>query len=468
MKQPNVNRKTLSLIQVIISIVLIIASVAACFAPLVKIETNDKLESISELIYEMDPEGELGIEMDDFYELDEVKVGFIQFVKIISLSTKISEAADDGDTQDLQELIKSDEGKEALLMGIAFASIFMDALEPLMEDGEESNISLGIILNLLVQLIALMGILIFTFTIPIIIFIKAFIAIIRALKNIKTPEKCAGKVGKTLPSVMTLPLTYMIAQTFVPGVNFAIGSILILVFALINVFVSATCARLREYSDEEFKYSVIVQGASLIGMIGYLVYFFNILKANIYKRFISGQSLDILTKEAMYEGKLDIPNAHIIGLVLILVTFSLILSSVKYLSKNANRFGHTMGSKKRLRDSAIVKAIFIALTYAFPIYIASGSYDYSNIGFGSKVKLLEFSSAEKSALTLSLVGIIIMLVAEIGLLVTRKIFAKNLTNEQMAAVVSGMSETPDEKMDSNEGDVEEPEQNDTEPEESNQ
>ena len=198
MVQPNVNRRTVSFIQVWVSIVLILASIVVAFTPLITIKTSEKFDGINEMIQELD----LDVEIEEMPE--EIGVSMPALItsigNIINFAGSVGEAAESGDVEDLEEI-----EPETIFMIAALASVFADSFDFGGEEGSEMG--LGTLLNLLITLIAFMYVLIFTFVMPIVLAVVGVIALIRALKSMNNPEDVVGKVGGVLPGFISIPLT---------------------------------------------------------------------------------------------------------------------------------------------------------------------------------------------------------------------------------------------------------------------
>ncbi len=444
MLQPNIPRRVISFIKVWVSIVLIIATLAVSFTPLITLKTGDNIESINEILEQIDGADELEIPE----EIGVSMPGLISSVGVMIDLFGIASSVDEIDTEqeandtvkELEELLTSPEGRQSLLMTAAFVATITDGFNM-----ERSGI--GGMLSFIITIFSLIFILIFSFIAPVFIAIMAIIAVIRALKNVHTPELCAGKVGSVLPSLISLPLLYILFQSFVPGLRYGTGSMLIFIFSLISVVLSAICARLRKYSDDECKYSLIAQGTSILGVVGFLIYFFSIVKTNLFQNFILGEWSEVMIAAESVSSVADLPNGHVLAPIFMFLAVIFMFSSLGYIEKVAGRFAHSIKTKRgRASDVALVSAILLLLSYVFPVIVSGATYDYSKLGYSKELCFLEFTAAESSALTLSLVGIIIMLVAEIGLIVLKKVFAPELRKEDVIAVVTGNAKTPDEKL----------------------
>lgn len=153
MRQINLPQKTRSLVQVWVSVLLIILAIIFAFNPILTLDMTDN--SLSETMTDaMDMVGEVmdDDEISDFDIPDKVDVTTFKvirsvtvFAKFIGLSAKTaSSAVDEDDTalrqsvREMENLLKSKEGQEALILGFALASQAID-LEDLVDDKDKNK-----------------------------------------------------------------------------------------------------------------------------------------------------------------------------------------------------------------------------------------------------------------------------------------------------------------------------------------
>lgn len=461
MWQPNVPRKTVSLVSVWVSVLLILVSVIMSFTPMMTLKTGDKVQAINEIVEKISGEETLDIP-------EEVEVSMPQLlgsVKVVfSMVGVAMDAAKDaqngGDVsqagEDLKALFETPEGKETIIMTAAFVSTILDGFDFSTESG------MGMFLNLIITVIALLYVLIFTFIVPFVYVIVALVAIVRALSSVKEPEKVVGKVGSTLPSMIALPLIYLMFQSFIPGMAYASGSLMLWILAFAGVICSALVARLRKYDDKDFKYSLILQGTSILALVGYIIFFFNAIKTNLIQNFLMGGWSEVMAGIAAAEAlnqTVEVGSAHIVYAILILVAFFSIILSIGYFTKSASRLACSVkrqGKFGSVNDNAIVTSIFMILVFVLAKVVMGGVHDYTdlsaflssnpNVTDASQVTFLTLNASETAALNGVLVGGIIAFVSELALIILKKVFCAGMSEDQMIDVMTGKAKTPEEKL----------------------
>ena len=456
MKQLNVSKKVTAPLMVWVSIVLIVATLLFSFMPIMCLDTSINGDGISEML------GDIGGEMDiEIPEKVEITVGkLINSAKVIGKIINVAkEAANEasGNTtkkdgpsaaEELQAYMETPQGQETLLVAAAVGTTLANAFD----FGENAHI-LSIVINILIVFVSLMSVLAFVFIIPIKVIIMLIKALIPALSNVKTPELAASKVSTKLPEMLGIPFTIMVFQTFIPGMTYGWGLIAMTVTVAVSVLFCTVITRLRTYEPKKFMYLNVVQGVSIVSIVGFFVFFFNILKTNVITRFLKGNFAKQLINLAAGKTAADLAkepfepnNAYITDFVLIFAFIIAFLSSVAYISFAANRLSCTVDPKNRDRkmaDSKIVFAILMLVTYIAPTLVAGKTNFFYNVASKEAVgneSFLVLEAAETSALSAALVGIIIMIVAEVALIVLKKVLCKDLTALEASAIVCGRDE----------------------------
>ena len=465
MKQLNVSKKITSPIMVWVSVVLIAATLLFSFMPIMSFETADSIQQIDELLKEMDINSS-DLE-DGIPDKIDITVGkLISSIKVMASVVKVaSEAAKEASSgnsnvseaaEKLQTLLESKDGQNTLLVATAIGSTFMNAVD---FGGGESSI-LSIVVNLLLVLIALLIVLVLIFVIPIRIIIMLIKTLIQALSNVKTPEAVATKISSKLPELLAIPFFMMVMQTFVPGMSYGWGLIAICITVAVSVFFCTVISRLRTYETKKFVYLNVVQGASVFSVVGFFLYFFNILKANIIPTYLNKFSEYWINYAAAQKTAKNFkitftPNKDwITDGILILVFVIFLFASISFISYAANRLSctvHPSNKDKKLADSKIVFSVLLLATYIIPTIISKaerfcGEYDVSKgkspvVSLVSTGSYLPADELNSSALKVALAGIIIMIVAEIAILVLKKVLCKDLTSAEAALIVCGLDET---------------------------
>jgi len=461
----NVPRKTTSLIQVWGSMLLILIAVILSFTPIITLQIADKntIDSINQMVEEIS-----GEEIEDIPS--EIEVSAPKLIGSISLITKFISAMGSEDpalAQEVQQMIEGEEGKNTILTVAAIAASFMDIFGE--KEGEPKADGFAMVLKVLVVLICLLYVLIFTLIIPIICVITALIALISALKNVKTPEAAAGVVSKKLLGMVSLPMTFILFQCVLPTMHYGSGALGIWIVSFIGVALCMVLSRLHMYTPAQMKYANVLQGSALVATIGYLVFFFNVINAGVFNSFISGKWAKYVTEVVLIQANGgDVASAgYLIDAALVFVAVILVISSVNYFKTCVNRLSCTDGAgknNKKAKDGHLVGSIVNLFIYILPAVVIGSKNCLKNPASASTEgaeSFLALSAEQEAALTGALIGLILMVVAEIALIVMKKVVCKDVPAEEMAAVLEGtagvevVAETPAEEAPAEEAPAEE-------------
>ncbi len=455
MFQLNVPRKTTATIQVWVSVALLLAALLLSFAPIITLKTADNAEGINEMLEEIAPDA-------DFELPERVDITAIKLIKSVGVMGKlmssvtkgakaVSEGEDaDGALSDLEKTLTSEDGKETIIIAIAMVKTVADSVSK-DEDGNKKEFNLASLLIILVSFIAVIALLVMTVLLPIQLLIAAIKGIIPAIKGLQTPEAVSATVAAQLPKFLSMPLTIMLFQCVIPGMEYGSGVIGVAVCAIVSVVLGLVVSRLRSYKKDQFVYLNIAQGVSIVSLIGFLVFFFNLLKVNVFNNFMGGKLGDYLLKvTAATLAKQTTNDAYAIDMLLVVVYLFIALSAVSYIDFAAKRLSCTMGANKKgifPKDSKLASAIIMLAVYIIPAYLMGVKHYFNDATSTAKVGddyLLVLDGDEKKALTGVLIGLILVLASEIALIVLKKNFCKGITVEQINCVLGGDAETPDE------------------------
>lgn len=481
MKQLNVPKKLTSQIQIWTSVLLLVIATILSFTPIITLQTTKNAEDINEMLVKVAPDANLTIP-------ETVDVSAIKIVKSIGVGAKIIKATmnaaksvtseDDANQREIEmdgkiyilnedgtlvektnaaadlgseiaAILDTDEGKETILIALSLASTVASNFDT--KDMSGSGV-LASVLTMLITLIALIALLVLTFVIPIMLLVSTVAALISALTNLSTPEEVATKISRKLPGFISLPFTLMLFQCVVPGMTYGSGIAGICIVTILSAVLGLVVSRLRTYDGAAFRYLNIVQGVSALGIVGFVVFFFNLVKTNILTGFLHGKFADYvasvaqtLAAAAKIKGapKPEINNSYLVDLALIVVYVCFALASVTYLEKCVQRLACSASANKKgafPKDTCIVRAVLMIAVYALPTYIMGQKHFYNDPTSKAAVgdeSLLVLGTEQSAALTMVLVGIILMLVAEVALIVLKIMFCKGMNSESMAAIMSG-------------------------------
>jgi len=457
------SKKRVAALQAFISLGLIIAAFAFALTPLFGIDTTvrgfgesggEMKEAIAESVSDYSGDELLPSEIDN-----ELSVSPIRLIRVLVLYGKVIKrnvAYSEDVAKDIEEWISTESGREDI--------IIVSALSEMMEQmgkragGNESGLS--IIFNIVFTFLSFICTLIMTLVLPIIMLIKTISAAVSAISGRKTPERVAGKLGASLPSFMTILLLYGCVLCLSGAFTLGFGVAVIVGLGLLSALVNSLATRQMDLSRGECVYLNAVQGASAISVIGFLVYFFNIISAGAMRAFAGGTFSEYTSAAASI--KVNDPSASIHSeymadgvMMLLYVLFAAI--SVYYLERATRRL--SLGGAKG--EHNLVLSVFAVLTCIIPLIISASMHYFENPTSSAAVGDASFLPKESFGfgnLVGALVGASIMLISEIGALVLVRLFGSGASSERRGALLSGkamkdymlegLSENSDEGADS--------------------
>ena len=467
MPQFNLSKKLVSSVQLWASLLLIVLAFVFSMTPIITLETSlDVLESeafedvdLEELFEELELDADF---LEDYEELELSAPKLIGSFKLIAQIIAVS-AADEEDQEDmyedLRDYLESEEGEEAVATAICLVIAIVntvdfdtaqDAVEN--ENVEDAASSMSVVIfGAVISIFSLFAVIFITLFLPVIFGFMVLFSLIKALSNITTPENAAPALAKKLPAKIALPLTLMLFQCVVPGMTYAKGLTAICAITIIATVLNFIASRVRTYESDHFTYLNITQGCSVISIIGFFVFFFNMLKTGILKAFISGEFFTAIVKYTMASETTDadVDPAFLICGILMIIYIAVMFKSRKYLKSVAGRFScaakrERAGFVRVFADSHIVRAIFCLIVYIIPTYILGQEYCYDDIienGDKTDFCFLDLKNSQEDALTAALVGIILMIAAEIAIIVLKRVFCSKMSTEEREAVLTGKAPT---------------------------
>ena len=459
MKQLNVSTKITSPIMVWVSVLLIAATLLFSFAPIMCFDTttdtgneviNEFIDGISKTV-DIDIPDKIEITVGKL--ISSVRV-LAKVVKVASSAVKsvTSEDASSADVdkaaEELDALLETKAGQDTILVAAAIVCTFTNSV-----DFSGDTHFLAIITNVLFVLGSLMFVLVSMFVITIKLIFMFIKSLILALQNIKTPENAASTISGKLPELLSFPFVMMLLQTIIPGMTYGSGVVAMCYIIGFSVLFATVISRLSTYEAKKFMYLNVLQGTTIVSIVGFFVFFFNIVKTNVINNFLSGnfsiQLANLLTGKLAAEAAkrpFEPNSAYIVDFVLIFVFMIVLLSSAGYITHAANKLSCTVDPKKqrsKLADCKLVAAIVLLITYIAPTLVAGKTNFFKNVESKEAIgdeSFLILSEVETAALKSALVGIIIMIVAEVALIVLKKVLCKDLTALEASAIVCGVDE----------------------------
>ena len=450
MRQLNVPKKLTATVQIWVSVLLLVIATSLSLTPIITLTTGDNIDTINEMIGKVAPDS-------DFVIPEEVDVSAIKLVKSIGVMSKIMSATMKGvkdkdvsnTGSEIAAILDTPEGQETIVIAISMVSTVASNFDK--EDTDTSGV-LASVLTMMVSIIALLALLALTFIIPIMLAWATITALVSALVNLDDPEEVSTKIARKLPGFISMPFTLMLFQCVVPGMTYGSGIVGVCVASILAAVLGLVISRLRSYDDAAFRYLNIVQGVSLVGVIGFVVFFFNLVKTNIFTTFLRGDFAKYVAEVgvAMAKNKnVEVQNGYAIDLLLILIYVVLALASVGYLEKCAQRLACSKSANKKgafPKDTCIGRAIVMLAVYILPaVVVGRKSYFEDPTDMMAKEgtkSFLELNGDQAKAFTMVLVGAIIIFMAEIALIVLKAVFCKGMNAESMNALMSGADTAP--------------------------
>ena len=453
MRQLNVPKRTTATIQIWVSVVLLILATCLSLTPIITLNTGENVDTINEMIEKVTP-----TESGDPFEIPEtIDISAIKLVKSIGVMGKVMSAtinaakAEDmsGVGGEIADIFNTDEGKETIVIAMSLISTVASNFDKDEQKEDGASGVLASVLTTIVSVIALLALLALTFILPIMLLISTLTSLIPALIHLEDPEEVSTKIARKLPGFISLPFSLMLFQCVVPGMTYGVGIVGICVTAILAAVLGLVISRLRSYEPAQFRYLNIVQGVSALGIVGFVVFFFNLVKTNIFTNFLHGKFAEYVTAVGLEMVKKEpkpVQEGYAIDLILILVYVVLAMSTVAYLEKCTQRLACTAAANKKgafPKDTAIVRAVLMLAVYILPTVVMGRKSYYEDPTSTEPIgdeSFLALNDAESGALKMVLVGIIIMLVAEIALIVLKAVFCKGMNRDSMTALMSGADE----------------------------
>ncbi len=279
-----------------------------------------------------------------------------------------------------------------------------------------------------------------TISLPLVVIIRTLIALISFIVHPKSPDKSYNTICKSLKTIFALFPTLWLFKILAPQVELSSSIATMAILCIVTLVIGLIASRLKLYTPAQFKYVNVLQIVSVVSIVGYLLFMFNVGKTNMFDHLWSnaGNLLkDIFSKDGAIESALS--------LLAILITVSTMFSVCSYITKIAFRLPCMNHVKKLTVDDTFLISASVSLAFIIaPIYLMS-----------SKVKL-DFGSDQGAFVTAS-VGIVIMFVAELLMVILKKTLCASATTDDVRAVLTGCpTGTPKDDPVEEKAEIEEP------------
>ncbi len=277
------------------------------------------------------------------------------------------------------------------------------------------NVLLGIVYILLMIL---------SFVLVLTAVIRFIIVLVSFLKNLKDPGKAHSTISKSYCSLFSLfPLLWLL-KIIAPAVEFSAGVKAMIVLMIVGLVLNFAASRLKAYTSVQGKYLNVLQGMSVIAVVGYFIFMLNIGSIDFFGHVWDALPNVIKTAKA--------PVDYLLPVTLVILMIGLMISACQYISKIACRLACMVPAPKTIagRPVQLAKDKYIA-----PAAMSLGMVIIPIVLMKSKLAL-DFGD-DMGKFVLFSAGIIIMFVAELLVSILKKSVCAGLTAEDVHAVLTG-------------------------------
>ncbi len=258
-------------------------------------------------------------------------------------------------------------------------------------------------------------------TLPLIVLFSAFFALLGFLFNLKNPGKASHKISKAFHRILNIFPLLLLILVFLPDVKFGGAVYGILALCLVGIGIGLLVSRIKPYDGDDFKYINLLQATSALSLVGYVLFFVNIVKSKLFNSVfaaVSGRAVtELASSVATGSGEVDT-----VPLVMAVVLVYAAYSVIKSMTRLVTRFACMSKSKS---PTHVFKALLGLLVAVIPIVMMSGDIN------------LTLTSAQKGNFAAMIVGLVLMLAAEIALYVLPNKLCPNCTAERRREIVTG-------------------------------
>ena len=265
---------------------------------------------------------------------------------------------------------------------------------------------------------------------PIILAINGIKAALALARHFNDYETLYAKTGKCFKGGLTALPVLLLLPAYYPSSSLSAGTSLILTLAILMVAVNILISRIKKHTKDEFMYLNILQGASLLGVIGFIIFAAKVGSADLAS-FFNGDALMQLIdngKIKTSEDKLSYQTIFGYGTLVMQIFFiAVYMYFINILMRAACMDGDSKRGKhkdKDVPDAQIASAVIGFLSFLIPMVICP-------------VLKIEMPDELKSAVIAYGVGTIICLLAEIAVPIVKKYLVPNITPEMEKTVRLG-------------------------------
>lgn len=430
--------KTLTLIQSIACIALMVLIVISSFSAIftVKIEKTSGAVDMFDKIVNSVGEGEKAempeeVEVSAPYLIKSLgSVGSIlkSSMKTIKNATELSNSANDVQN-DMNNGEYSDLGNDADELN-AKAEATMDSVNEISEAlKSEGFVGLIALITVIAQAfgqsfilgliyIALMAM---TIVIPVTALVCLIKAVISFIIHLGNPGEGYSKIAKAFGDVFILFPTLWLMKIIAPQIEFTASVTVMVVAIIVALAIGLVASRLKGYNSTQFKYINALQGASLVGVIGYFIFMLNVDKSHIFDTIFD--NMGAFAKTAKFA---DVA----IVVLLTLAMVSILFTSCKYIKNIACRMCCMYPAPKQKKNGKVA--------HANDTFIGNAAVALALVAIPVALMVTSFKldlGENMTSFILFSVGIVMMFVAELVFSVLKKAFG--VANEDVRAVLTG-------------------------------
>ena len=410
--------KGLVKLQSIVLLVLIIAMLFMSFGTIFTIEVDGMSKSDKkELSNFLEEELDLDVKLPD-----KVDVNAFTLIKIAGSVKKLIESLDNSKNVKLTKADEEELLKVAVILYVCAGPILSeDGLDNI--DGDNA---IATIINLAIELLIPFFCFIYLMILAIIIAISLLIASIRAILGFFNAELDNGEVvanmSKSIHRIIKLFPAILLIRLFCTDYKYGSAIIGILVLSVLALVLGVVVSRLKKYEPADFKYLNVLQIISAVSVIGLALFVFSILKTDIFM-----VGLRSVFDTYFFEYMIDGGEFPVVPFILLLVLFATVSSAVKAIPRILTRVACMSKTKSAVH---IPSAVIAFIAVIIPSVMKGNEFIAEDVKF-------ELTNAAQSSMSLAIVGLVIMLVAEIALKVVPNYVCEDCTKENRQKIVTG-------------------------------
>ena len=450
----NAPKKLVARVQTLVCLVLAFLCLIFSFtAPLVSIDFKDA-KVINEAL---DSLQEAGIDRSKIGEIPEkINVSAVNMYGVVGTFANLVKAAGAKDGEKAMSAVFDENGnlKEGAKTSVLIAAALATNVVGEAKDSSSSSSSsgFGAIVAMLIPIVATIALLIFSMIAPIYYVIAFLFVLVAVLKNLQNPEEATAKVSGRLPKTIIVPIYIMLYACVTKTLSPGSGVKTLFVLVILNSILNLVATRMHAWDKKPLKFANIVQGLSLVSVLGYIIYLFNIVKTGVFRTLITNNGFLVAAGKAAvnkaasaYTGTSTTvveKQTFASDLLLVLVAIGIVLFSSRYLAAVLRRA--TLSLKKGDKPGHIIFAVVLMFSAILPMVVKTFLHDTTK---NPAVSYLDSMTAEQNAaLTGALVGLIIILLSEVALIILQKVFCEDISQEEMNEILTNTTTTADERI----------------------